>query len=49
MFYMVIYVTLTILTEHGILSLLRANLSLLIRFNTYNIGQIDIFIVLKKV
>ena len=32
MFYMVVYVTLTILTEHGILSLLRAKLSLLIRF-----------------
>ena len=48
MFYMVIYVTLTILTEHGILSLLRAKLSLLIRFNTYNIGQIDIFWFLKK-
>ena len=43
MLYMVIYVTLTILTEHGILSLLRAKLSLFIRFNTYNIGQIDIF------
>ena len=48
MFYMVIYVTLTSLTEHGTLSLLRAKLSFLIRFYTYNIGQIDIFFVLKK-
>ena len=44
MFYMAVYVTLTILTEHGILSLLRAKLSLLIRSNTYNIGQINIFL-----
>ena len=40
---MAIYVTLIILTEHGILSLLRAKLSVLIRFNNYNIGEIDIF------
>ena len=43
---MVIYVTLTILTEHGTLSLfssyLKAKLSLLMRFKTYNFGQIDI-------
>ena len=45
---MVIYVTFTILTEHGILSLLRAKLSLLIRFNTYNIGQIEFFFCFKK-
>ena len=42
MLYMVIYVTLTTLTEYGIF-LLRAKFSSLIRFNTYNIGQIDIF------
>ena len=46
-----IYVTLTILTEHGNVSLhyLRAYLSLLMRFKTYNFGQIGIFLVLKKV
>ena len=48
MFYMVKYVTLTILTDHGILFLLGAKLSMLIRFNTYNIGHINIFLVLKK-
>ena len=40
MFYMVIYVTLTILPEHGILSLLRAKLSLLVSFKIINI---DVF------
>ena len=48
---MVIYVTLTILTEHGTLSLfssyLKAKLSLLMRFKTYNFGQIDIFFFLS--
>ena len=48
MFNMVIYVILTILTEYGILSLFRAKLSLLIRINTFNIGQIDIFFYFKK-
>ena len=48
---MVIYVTLTILTEPGNLSLfswyLRVKLSLLMI--TYNLGQIDIFFVFKKI
>ena len=49
---MYIYFTLTILTEHGTLSLfswyLKAKLSLLMRFITYNFGQIDIFFSFKK-
>ena len=49
---MVIYVTLTILTENETLSLfswyLKAKLSFLMRFKTYNFGQIDIFFVFKK-
>ena len=44
--------TLTILTEHGNLSLfsgyLRAQLSLLMRFKTYNFGQNDIFCIKKS-
>ena len=43
---MVIYVTLTNLIDNGNLSLLswylRAKLSLLMSFKTYNFGQIDI-------
>ena len=49
--YMVIYVTLTILTERGNLSLsswyLRVVIALLIKFKTYNFVQIDMFF-LKK-
>ena len=45
--YMVIYVSLTILTEHGTLSLfswyLKAKLSLLMRFITYNFDKIYSF------
>ena len=37
MFYMLIYITLAILTEHWILSLFRAKLPLFIRFNTYGL------------
>ena len=46
------YATITILTEHGNLSIfsryLRAKLSLLMRFKPYKFGQIDIFLFFKS-
>ena len=49
---MVINVTLTILTEHGTLSLfswyLKATLSLLMRFKTFNLAKSTFFFNLNK-